>query len=109
MDLVSGVLAKPQSINKVTKLISPGNKLVPLHGSKIKANERKRHIINMCGALKMLKDKCGINSIKEIPLAANRSKTTSNQGTNIILVLSYEGGCKDSDTRSQNFARVVKS
>ena len=43
---------------------------------KIKAYKRKRHIINMSGALKMLKDKCGISSTSEIPLAAVSRKAS---------------------------------
>ena len=93
----------------VTKLQSPGNKLMPLHGSKIKAHERKRLIINTCGAIETLKDKRGINATKERPLASVSNKATSNQGINIVRVLSSEGDCQGSNIRSRNVARVVMS
>src|SRR4051812_39271196 len=99
MDLANSGQSKPQNIIKVTKLKSPGNKLMPLHGSKIKPHKRKKHIINMCDAPKVLKHKCGINATNEIPLVDASSKAASNQGTNIILAFPLEGDFQDSNIR----------
>src|ERR1041385_6669159 len=63
-DLTSNGPLKSLNINKVTKLGSHGNKLMPLHSSKIETCVRKGNIIRVRGAIKKLKDKCGINSTK---------------------------------------------
>src|SRR3954471_8687062 len=80
-----------QDIIKYVQLRSQGNKLVPLHGSQVKANKREMHIIWVRCNFEVLQKKCGINATKEISLVAIGSKASSNQGTHMILMLPQEG------------------
>src|SRR3954471_1314362 len=98
-----------QDIIKFIQLRSQSNKIVPLHGSQVKANKSERHIIRVQRASEKLKKKCGVNATKEISLVAIGSKASSNQRTHMILMLRREGIRHDSSIRRRSAGRVVSS